>query len=484
MAIVIPSKNIYNKNNPKVRDNVIDNVTVNQTIITPNNEYDIPVYNQRFRNFSIINTQEVSEHFEVVNKHTAFGHVEDVVLAFVSYVRIDNYGKIQISVKIPIVNNNSYIQSILHGTNEQGNTNIKYTLQGYKKSGTVTATEYYDYAEDTFSMSNITATETESALQTFQIPKEETFAYEGYNSTFDISATVPSTVDFADLGTILTAIPQVVGDNFEITFDLISKYRVVKIGNNFAVVGGSKTIRVDGTYEEYIPEQIEITFYGNTIGIDLKDGTIKVNSGDYPFSLDGNELLQDSGTVGEKSISQHLGDNVINQYRKGKETANILCNISDYYAYGAEKSIYSKGKSLVPIYVTNDVSCSYTSTNDYSTLVVTTDKIFEAPITVVVSHRITGATKQTTITIPSGSKRATKKVEYTYGINSYNATLNANMVFEQNDKVIPMVLGADGNDHPMSVYQNGVPKIFTVVGTDIIFDGAVWQQLTLQEYNN
>lgn len=484
MAIVIPSKNIYDKNNPKVRDNVVDNVSVSQTVVLPDNQYDIPVYNETFRNFSITDIQGVNENFAFVNKNTRPGSTENVVVKFVSYIAFDNCGKTQVSVKIPIVNNNSYIQSILHGTNEQGNTNIKYTLHGYKNSGTVSGRMHYDYADNLFSMSNITPTQETSELQTFQIPKQETFFYEGYYPLFDLSASVSSTVSFANLGTILTATPKIVGDNYEISFDFISKYRVVKIGHYFAAVGSSN-YTVNGTYEEYIPQQIEITFYGNTIGIDLKDGTVKIGDGNKPYSLDGNELLQDSGKVNEKSITQHLGENVINQYQKGKETATLLCDISDYYAYGQPKSINTKCKSLVSIDVTDKVYCYYTTTNnDYSTIIATTSEIFEAPIVVDVAYRTSGITKNATVIIPAKSSTGRKVVEYTTSVGDHKATLYANMVFEENDQVIPMVLGADGQDRPMSSDSNGNPKVFTVVGTNIIYDGAVWQEITLQEYNN
>lgn len=54
-------------------------------------------------------------------------------------------------------------------------------------------------------------------------------------------------------------------------------------------------------------------------------------------------------------------------------------------------------------------------------------------------------------------------------------------VFEIGDEVIPMVYGADGVDRPMSRYKDGTQKVFNVVGTKFIYDGAVWQELTLQE---
>ena len=50
MAIVIPSKYIYNVDNPKVRDNYVDKVEVGQTTVTPNNEYEKVVYSETFKN--------------------------------------------------------------------------------------------------------------------------------------------------------------------------------------------------------------------------------------------------------------------------------------------------------------------------------------------------------------------------------------------------------------------------------------------------
>jgi hypothetical protein len=55
------------------------------------------------------------------------------------------------------------------------------------------------------------------------------------------------------------------------------------------------------------------------------------------------------------------------------------------------------------------------------------------------------------------------------------------MVFDIGDEVIPMIYGADGKDKPMSLYADATPKVFRVCGTKIFYDGAVWQELTLQE---
>lgn len=56
-----------------------------------------------------------------------------------------------------------------------------------------------------------------------------------------------------------------------------------------------------------------------------------------------------------------------------------------------------------------------------------------------------------------------------------------NMSFDIDDEVIPFVRGADGKDRYLSFKKDGQPKSFYVKGTEIIYDGACWQKLYLQE---
>ncbi len=54
------------------------------------------------------------------------------------------------------------------------------------------------------------------------------------------------------------------------------------------------------------------------------------------------------------------------------------------------------------------------------------------------------------------------------------------MTFRMYDNVIPMIPSPNG-DVPMSKHKDGTNKIFKVLGTKLINNGAVWQELTLQE---
>ncbi len=55
------------------------------------------------------------------------------------------------------------------------------------------------------------------------------------------------------------------------------------------------------------------------------------------------------------------------------------------------------------------------------------------------------------------------------------------MSFNIGENVIPMVFGENRIDRPMSKNADGSAKVFRVCGIKFIYDGAVWQELTLQE---
>lgn len=107
-----------------------------------------------------------------------------------------------------------------------------------------------------------------------------------------------------------------------------------------------------------------------------------------------------NGSGGSVSAVKHLSEQIVEQYKNGKETATILCSISDYYTTEGDIAIDTK----------------------------------------------------------------TGKMSFSIG-----------------DKVIPMVYGSDKVDKPMSQYKSGSAKVFRVVGLRFVYDGAVWQELTLQE---
>lgn len=56
------------------------------------------------------------------------------------------------------------------------------------------------------------------------------------------------------------------------------------------------------------------------------------------------------------------------------------------------------------------------------------------------------------------------------------------MSLEIGDEVVPYVRSEFGKDLPLSLGLNGTAKTFKVTAVEFIYDGAVWQELTLSEY--
>lgn len=59
---------------------------------------------------------------------------------------------------------------------------------------------------------------------------------------------------------------------------------------------------------------------------------------------------------------------------------------------------------------------------------------------------------------------------------------NLPMIFNIGDLVIPYIAVANGQTEPLSLKLNGTPKVFKVTQIRPYFDGAFWQELTLQEH--
>ena len=453
MAIRIPSKNIYNIDNPKVRDNVIDKISVDNTIVSPNNEYEIVVYNAKLDiskttpNASAV--RQGAEHFpEELLKHTAIAKVATKI--------VDKIATIS-EIKIPKKIDNEIITKIYNEKKENSGTSYtqisKYAeekIYYYQSDSVYTYIDQRDnidsedyYGKFDFNListipinsktlerqttiSDITTdclvsfTATNTNKSNYFADKwEYEISSESHNdilATLDYTSAYNTILNIHEYQNLSSPIESDLS-NLDIREDDDDEYYYIKNINIYVgrtiyccATALNLPIPINENTNKNFPckiveiqrnvENAEITIYGNTIGIDLTNGSVTYGSGNKPHSLSGNELLQDNGKVGEIALTEHLANNVLNQYRKGKETATLLCDINDYYNESGEKVIDIK-----------------------------TDR----------------------------------------------------MSFRLHDEVIPYVYGANGQDFPMSKKKDGSPKVFEVVGSNIIYDGAVWQEITLLE---
>lgn len=403
MPILIPSKNIYHKENPKVIDNLIDSVQVsfqNASVESQSNvsvanitELMPPIYDE---NGKLNEAFQKDAHSEAI----CDDNLGTYVSAAVAYADFEVL-YYPTTINIPQFTKGKLTENIFTGVDENGNTNIKYRIMGTVTKGTCVA----DYNKSSNWVSNIVFGKkpTIETNVSYTIPTElkvtSTREYDYAKATAEVTLTNKSNVASA------------VVDRWDDVYYYISDvifavgYRKIDMGatTSASQESGIKIDKITGTFEDYVPTSIEITVNGDIATLSLSDGSTTYGSGENPYSLNGNELLQDSATTDGIPTKKYLANNVLEQYKNGKETAKILCDISDYYDYETQAKVISIGNDNLP------------------------------------------------------------------------------MCFNHGDKVIPMVFGANGKDKPMSFYSDLTPKVFTVVGSDIIYDGAVWQEITLQE---
>ena len=187
-----------------------------------------------------------------------------------------------------------------------------------------------------------------------------------------------------------------------------------------------------------------------------------------PFSVEGNELLQTTNYIEDKNYEQiaNIYKNTLNHYKNGKETATILCSIDDY------KSTYKYNNAQVSYFAPMN--------SNFAVFWVELGELAKENISICFSvngkkyYSICkkGYSRSEDVEVPKDNQELTTKI---IGV------FQPSMVFQQYDIVIPMVYSARQTDNPMSKYKDGLPKKFEVLSSKLIYDGAVWQELILQE---
>lgn len=480
MAIIIPSKHIYSINNSKVIDNQVDKIEVQSKRVVPDNRYGVPVYNERLSldsKYVGTSTQDFAVGYQP-NGTAAF------VLAGIKF--IPTYAPAQI--KIPITKENSYIETLILGVDNNGNNNIGIRLFGDVSKGEAKSTYKHTgfhaeqgypapFSKEAFEINwNETVfVEKEHFESDYVLKTKTTQDYEREKSVF----AYPKAIAYIELSlnndeNLATVNAEKENDYYILNVTVLCGLKIIKLGletgNPINVYDGGN---LDGKYEEYIPSLCEISFKGNIIGIDLEDKVVTINNnGKFPMSFDGNELMQDTNTP---SVEETY-EKVIKEWESGKEVATIKCGIEDYYDPLRQKNIDINITTVAPsvnvvIFTTNydlknvdklyldsgEILTSFSPYNKENEWISSQEKINE--------------------TLSVGEHVATIKRK-----SISNKGENAlPMTFHIGDIVIPYVYGAMGKDKPMSIYKNGRAKEFEILGKKMIYDGGIWQEISIQE---
>lgn len=342
MAIIIPSKSIYKKDNPKVRDNLVDKIEVSAVEITPSNDYDITVFNEEFDVKPI-----PSSSFRNIAKNYQDSINNQKTYIIFGLIRLVPYYN-SLNVNIIKSKNNKYLQYLYLGKDKENNDEIGVNIHYNKFLGNsstklriidnVVYETSYQYDR------NSTSSETGNTKK-FEPKLKHEYRYYGV-SYVDYKVEIQDFINETNLNGDI----EYYEDEEKISFkvNILSGYDIITMDGMQVVplysVSNTDWFEITGKGESYIADSITITVNGDTIGIDLTNKTITIGEGGKPLSFEGNELMQTTNRLntpinGKSSAIEDLYTSTLNSFRNGKETATIRCSITNYYRYNDDSYV-------------------------------------------------------------------------------------------------------------------------------------------------
>jgi hypothetical protein len=473
MAILIPSKNIYNiSDNNKVLDNKITLVSTETNLRTPNNQYSAVIVQENIAPLTPTYT-ETNE-----NDHEWAAGEKDGGWYYACAYQKDYAHFFRTQIVVPTEIENGYIDKLYRDT-EEGNI-IEYTLYGDIYEEPIKSSVYLDSHNANFYKDGIMRPiEVYGAKKTIQSGKTidlsqmpfVTSIQNPYTNAVIVTATARG---LNNLNNIIAKI-----ENDELVIDLYCFASLQSDSLKGVDTGTSSSlpdVEIKGTRRYYEIKQIQLTVFGNTIGIKFENSLNTYGSSDNtPFHLNKNELFQST------ALSKEIAQSILREYENGKETAIIKCSIGEYYDDIGDLRISTKKKDyeISEGYITYD-------TDDYTYIEfkITRDEAFPFDILIDYTVNTWEIPKRKTALIPKFSLSVIEPLTEDESILSIDKVYTQDripMTFVEGDVVIPYTMGANGYEEPISTYNDGTAKSFQVVGTNIYYDGAVWQELTLQE---
>ncbi len=590
MDIIIPSKYIYESDNPKVRDNVYKRVDINAQKGIADNRFDITVFSQTEETTHHLNNLNEAQWQETLGYNYVSGSVTGIISKWASALVGARGVYLNRTFNIDKRKNNSYI-SFLKVLSENSLDGVGFSLQCRKYYGTGVAT-VRNGANPAVKSKTIkySLPENESPLVTLSLDNVSVSQSIDVPDSFYIASATVDIDDNKDVTIIVTDL----GDIFEVKIENILicyesywgtySYQGTAIGS---VTNFDYDINI--TAERYEPFSMEVSFQGNTIGINFEKETITVGEqlSKNALSISGNELIQ-SGNVLEydvpynrtsyssseviewgeypnpvrlsfrinnttynysydtnKAIIDTRGypfelislttyfyisdwyENILNQYKNGKETATLTCSMSQYKNTNGEVVIDADAYNLVDFnyYSTNATfeisSGSYILRAESAISGINTDFRYNGELqdTILIDGRIyinqiaSGEKFDLRFTVygdygdssdydvqidtsylPQGRYTLSFKIDIgdtTAEIKDWQIESGKHrayqkplkMHFSEGDIVVPMKYTANGTDKGISLYNNNpdTPKRFKVTGVAFVYDGVTRQKLTLQE---
>lgn len=346
MAIIIPSTKIYEQTNNKIIDNQIDNVEINE--------------NQTTQSTGIRNGID-REYFSL----TSDGDAGDNLYRRVLY------------------NFSSPVLSETAGTNT-----YTYYLEEMLEIIPVGEVNISTFELDIFSMDGLyqmqwapvylTGSKT-TRLQKNTVSSKAEFDAIDINAQTHTITTIATDSDFPVSNTILPtkyAIDTTLSTSEKIIIYYKTAYIRLLTGTPPASL--PEEIPKDG----FIWFTISFSYQPSYTSVTQTSTKITNGVGTKPILLSGNELITNLTTINSDTYTDIASAFVLSGYANGKETATVLCDISEYYDDNLVLSISTQNNALPMIFNVGDIVIPYVTKNVYDSI-TGTYSLTEVPLSII-----------------------------------------------------------------------------------------------------
>lgn len=275
---------------------------------------------------SLIQTSETlaedystNEHNQSVSDYVgdnASGYLEEYAKAYI----VSYYTLVSFVIPKKKNQNKEKITHILSGIDNNGNANVRYVTTYTKKVGTATVGK----GQSSTSIDDITLVETSSTTDSGDIPTSYTQKLKGI---FNLNAT--ATFDNLSTNTKQDIFTED-DDNYYVTLLLLCGGKFVGVNGSVSYASSqNEYLGESGQYEEYIPQKVEVYFYGDIYTFDFEEVDLSspnIENATTIASVPTNELMQNAKNVAD------IKDNILYDYEKGVPTASVdlFCGLKDW----------------------------------------------------------------------------------------------------------------------------------------------------------
>ena len=470
MAILIPSKNIYSKD-----ENISENNAIKQVKVGVSKVNEIITENDSFYTFLkdstdlYIRSQPWSIKYDYRFTSSSVGYAFNYIAAIVGIRYVTTSAQIAVpkvldSKKVLQLSKLSNFSWSIKYKKSVGSSSVRVSMNSASLSVDDVANVYTNYEDGSAE----------------DLPNSEKLELD-----FDWIGNDSVTLNAETVLGVGNAIRPLAEDSDNWYFNVnflagIEKFSISSQGMA-SQLGSNYTAQIDGgTAEIYEPISVELTFAGKTVSISLEDNSLVYGDNAPFFNIERNEILQDSLTTFGVPTSQYNATEILAHFFNGKSTlTNVSCGLGEYYDEYGHLAVSTK-KTRIAVDPSKIV---YERVSGLG-YIFTVPQPFERNLHIEIEEIYQGYVSTNTLILQKHQKKVIYNPEGSTIRRILQAYYDVPFALQMDDEVIPYRRDEFGSDLPLFLNANNTPKKFKVCSVQTVYDGATVQKLNLLEASN